>query len=370
MKTLPDILGLVAYIVVIAPDSFKGTLSAREAGRAIADGWLSVRAEDSVVILPLADGGEGTLDAVEAAIPAARRHAVGLVTGPDGRATPGEWLELPGGTAVVELAQSSGLPLMASLDAMGATTRGLGEVILAVCESGASSLVVALGGSASTDGGAGALRALGLQMIDRFGSPVPDGGRGLAAIAEITGGLPSLAGGVTLLTDVTAPLLGPAGAAAVFGPQKGASPAEIAELDAALQHFADLLGGDPTAPGSGAAGGAGFGFAAAWDARITSGAGYLAELAGLDEAIGTADIVLTGEGRFDEQSRTGKIVGHVLQLAESAGTTAGVIAGQIMAEPGVWASSLADLAGSPDAAMTETARWLRLAGAEAARELA
>ena len=352
------------HTVVIAPDSFKGSLSAREVAQAIADGWRTVRPGDEIVLVPQADGGEGTLDAVEASVPGAVRRSAGLVTGPDGRPTPGEWLELPGGTAVVELAQCSGLPLMQQPDALGATTRGVGEVIRAALDAGATSLVIGLGGSASTDGAAGALRALGLELLDADGNPVPEGGRGLAAIASVRRDQLVPPPGVTLLTDVTAPLLGPTGAAAVFGPQKGATSGQVAQLDAALAHFAELLGGDPALPGSGAAGGAGYGFSAGWGASIVPGAEHLAELSGLRAAIARADVVLTGEGRFDEQSRTGKVVGSLLDLGAT-----GVIAGQVTAPTGVWTASLTDLAGSVDAAMADTARWLREAGAAAARDL-
>lgn len=364
-------LSSVAITVIIAPDSFKGSLSASAAAEAIAEGWRSERPDDAVVLVPQADGGEGTLDAIEAAVPDAVRHAVGDVTGPDGRATPGAWLELPGGIAVVELAQASGLPLMGALDAMGATTRGLGEVIRSALEAGAISLVIGLGGSASTDGGAGALSALGLALLDEQGELVPDGGGTLVDIVDVDRSrlMPPPPGGVTLLTDVTAPLLGPTGAAAVFGPQKGASPAQVAALDAALAHLAAMLGGDPELPGTGAAGGAGYGFAAVWGARIEPGADYLSELSGLGAAIAGADVLLTGEGRFDEQSLTGKVVGQLLGAAGHAGVTAGVIAGQVTAEAGVWAASLTELAGSVDAAIADTATWLRAAGAKAAREL-
>ncbi len=354
------------HTVVIAPDSFKGSLSAREVAEAIADGWRAVRPGDDLVLVPQADGGEGTLDAVEASVPGAVRRVAGLVTGPDGRPTPGEWLQLPDRTAVVELAQCSGLSLMLEPDATGATTRGLGEVIRAALDAGATSLVIGLGGSASTDGAAGALRALGLELLDAAGRPVPEGGRGLNDIAEVhRGGLiPPPPGGVTLLTDVTAPLLGPTGAAAVFGPQKGATSGQVAALEEGLAHVAKLLGGDPTVPGSGAAGGAGYGFSAVWGASMVPGAERIAELSGLREAIARADVVLTGEGRFDEQSRLGKVVGSLLRLGAT-----GVIAGQVTAPTGVWTASLSALAGSVDAAMAETSRWLREAGSAAAREL-
>jgi glycerate kinase len=273
---------------------------------------------------------------------------------------------------VVELAQSSGLPLMRQPDPMRATTRGLGEVIRAAIETGAESLIVGLGGSASTDGGAGALAALGLALLDEQDELVADGGRALLDILAIDRSrlVPAPPGGVTLLTDVTAPLLGPTGAAAVFGPQKGATADEILQLDAALAHFARLLGGDPNQPGAGAAGGTGFGLATVWGARMVSGAHYVAELTGLTKRIPTADLVLTGEGTFDEQSSRGKVVGNTLELAAAAGVRAAVIAGHLADDPPVWAVALADLAGSAEAAMKDPTTWLRAAAARAARELA
>lgn len=330
-----------------------------------------MRPDDRVLLVPQADGGEGTLDAVQAAVPGAVRRSAGLVTGPDGTATPGEWLELPGGVAVVELAQPSGLPLMKKLDALGATTRGLGEVIAASLDAGATQLVIGLGGSASTDAGAGALAALGLELVDEQGELVRDGGLALRDVLAIDRShlVPPPRGGVTLLTDVTAPLTGPIGAAHVFGPQKGADPEQVAVLDANLAYFAALFGGDPDEPGAGAAGGTAYGFATAWGATITPGADYLAELTGLAAAIGSADVLLTGEGRFDEQSLTGKVVGQLLAQAEREGVVAGVIAGQVTAEVETWTASLTDLAGSVDAAIADTARWLREAGAKAARDL-
>jgi glycerate kinase len=360
--------------IVIAPDSFKGSLSARDVADAIAAGWRSVRPDDTLTLVPQADGGEGTLDAVEAAVPASVRRSAGLVTGPDGRPTPGEWLELPDGSAVIELAQSSGLPLMNALDPLGSTTRGLGEVVRAALDAGATSLVIGLGGSASTDGGSGALAALGLRLSDDAGLPLPEGGAALARLSSVDRGelLPAPPGGVLLLSDVTAPLLGQTGAAAVFGPQKGAGPDDVALLDAALAVLAEHLGGDPTLPGTGAAGGTGYGFHAAWGARLESGADYLARLGGLDAAIDGADVLLLGEGRFDSQSLGGKIVGQLLQSAEAHGVRAGVIAGQVTTEASiggepVWTCALVDIAGSVEAAIAEPAHWLREAGAAAAR---
>ncbi|MHA6668850.1 glycerate kinase [Homoserinimonas sp. A447] len=352
--------------VVIAPDSFKGSLPADAAASAIAAGWREVRSLDDVLLLPQADGGEGTLDAIAAAVPDARRHLARQVTGPDGRPVDAAWLELPGGIAVVELAESSGLPLMAAPDALGATTRGLGQVIRLALEAGADSLVIALGGSASTDGGAGALQALGLRVLHEDGSEVAHGGGGLSRVHSIDTGtlLRPPPGGVTVLTDVTAPLLGMTGAAAVFGPQKGATPDDVRHLETALTRYAELLGGDPGVPGAGAAGGTAYGFIAAWGATVKPGADWIAEATALTRAIGAADVVITGEGRFDSTSLTGKVVGNVIRLAGAA--RVGVAAGSVAIEHDAWTVSLTELAGSAEAAMAEPEHWLRAAGRSAA----
>jgi glycerate kinase len=359
--------------VVIAPDSFKGSLGARDVAAAIGAGWRSVRPADELTMLPQADGGEGTLDAIEAAVAGSLRHEVGPVTGPDGRPTPGRWLELPGRVAVVELAQMCGLPLMAALAPHAATTAGLGEVIRAALSAGVDRLVIGLGGSASTDGGAGALAALGLESGGGDGI-LTGGGGPLSRLVSIDRSrlVAPPPGGVVLLTDVDAPLLGSRGAAAVFGPQKGATAADVATLDSALSHFAALLGSDPSVPGTGAAGGTAYGLVAAWGARIEPGADVLARLTGLPAAVAEADVVLTGEGRFDATSGTGKVVGELIRLAGGHGVAVGVVAGQ-MAEPAVsstgaplWSAALVDLAGSVEAAMEDPARWLRAAGAAAA----
>ncbi|WNM39369.1 glycerate kinase [Micromonospora halotolerans] len=358
--------------VVVAPDSFKGSATAGEAARALARGWLAQRPGDDVRLLPLADGGEGTLDAFAAARPDAERRTV-TVPGPDGRPVSAAWLLLPDRTAVLELAQSSGLPLMASPDPLGAHTYGLGVVARTALDAGATRLVIGLGGSASTDGGTGALRALGLRLHDDQGEDLPLGGAALTQLAHLdtTDLVPPPPGGVQLLVDVTAPLTGPAGAATTYGPQKGAGPAEVALLDAALGRFADLAGGSPDQPGAGAAGGTAYGLAALWDARITPGAATVATLVGLGDALVGADLVLTGEGRFDETSLTGKVVGSLLDAAASAGVPVAVAAGQVAGPvPGsVAAVSLVELAGSLDAALNGPTTWLAEAGEALSRRL-
>jgi glycerate kinase len=364
--------------VVIAPDSFKGSLAADRVAAALAAGWLSARPGDDVVRLPVADGGEGTLDVFAAAVPGARRRPV-KVTSPDGdpdvRLVDAEWLALPDGTAVVELARGSGLPLLgARRDPLGAHTVGLGQLIGAALDDRATSrIIVTLGGSASTDGGTGALSALGARFVDAGGDPLPPGGGPLARLdaVDARGLRTAPPGGVLCLTDVDAPLCGPLGAAAVFGPQKGADPDDVRRLDDGLRRLAVLLGGQPNQPGAGAAGGTGYGLAAAWGARLVPGAATVAEHAGLPAALADADVVITGEGRFDATSLSGKVVGGVLRLAAGRGADAGgpvpvlLVAGQLgaPAPPGVEeAVALAALAGDVPTAIADPERWLAAAG--------
>jgi glycerate 2-kinase len=358
--------------IVIAPDSFKGSLGAAAAAQALAAGWHAARPGDDVALVPLADGGEGTLDVLAAAVAGARWRRA-MVTGPDGRPVDCPWLELPGAIAVVELARASGLPLLAALDPLGAHTTGLGEVIGHALDGGAHEIVITLGGSASTDGGTGALAALGARFLDAARHVLPPGGGALRdlASADLARLRPPPPGGVTCLADVAAPLLGPAGAAAVFGPQKGADRIQAARLEQGLARLAALLGGDPAAPGAGAAGGTGYGFATAWGAQIRPGAPELSRIAGLGQALHGASLVITGEGRYDRTSMTGKVAGAVFAAAAAAGTPAALVAGQFADDPppAVTAVSLSDLAGGPSAAMAAPARWLRLAGQRLAGEM-
>lgn len=349
--------------VVIAPDSLKGTCTAKDAAHAIADGWLSVRPDDELVLIPLADGGEGTLDVLEGLQGAERLTA--NVTGPDGRPVAADWLLLPTGEAVVELAQAAGLPLMDPVDALNATTRGVGELLRIAVVAGAMSITVALGGSATTDGGTGALAALGLRLFDDAGLPLPDGGGALRRLSWIDGHdlLPPPPEGVRLLVDVTNPLLGPDGAAAVFGPQKGATPHQVDELDAGLERLSRVLLGDPSDTGMGAAGGTAYGLSAVWGAKVVSGAAEVAALCGLPEALLTADVVITAEGRFDDTSLGGKVVGHV--VAEAKAKTI-VIAGSFTTGCPARSISLEFLAGSSESARSNSGHWLRSAGTKAA----
>ena len=228
--------------VVIAPDSFKGSVGAAAAAAALARGWRSARPADELTCVPLADGGEGTLAVLAAADPAARWREA-RVSGPGAQPVTARWLELGDRTHVIELASAAGLPQLAAPDPMGAHTTGVGELIAAALDAGARRITVGLGGSASTDGGAGALRALGARFRDAAGADLAPGGGALAglAAADLSGLRPPPPGGAACLTDVRAPLLGPAGAAAVFGPQKGASPAQVAALESGLARLAGVL---------------------------------------------------------------------------------------------------------------------------------
>lgn len=352
--------------VVIAPDSFKGSISAAGAAAALAAGWRRVRPGDDLIELPLADGGEGTLAVLAAAVPASRWHEA-RVSGPVDAPVLAAWLEMPGNVAVVELATAAGLTQLAHLRPLSAHSYGVGELIGRALDAGAERVLVALGGSACTDGGTGALTALGARFLDADGMPLARGGGPLRRLAAVDlGGLrPPPAGGVSCLTDVRAPLLGPGGAAAVFGPQKGADPADVIALDAGLARLAALLGGDPEEPGAGAAGGCGYGLAAAWQARLVPGAGELAAIAGLPAAVANADLVITGEGRYDATSLRGKVVGAVCAMAP---VPVAIVAGQLALAPppGARAVELASLADSTEEAVRHAARWLAAAGAELA----
>jgi glycerate kinase len=356
--------------IVVAPDSFKGSAEARAAAAAIARGWESVRSGDEISLLPMADGGEGTVDAFAAAFPGAERMPV-TVTGPDDRSVDAAWLLLPDGTGVVELASASGITLLDPLLPFDAHTVGFGQLIGDALDHGVTRLLLAIGGSSSTDGGTGALTALGARFVDGSGAPIAPGNRGLASLAAVDrSALRDLPlGGATVLSDVTNPLLGPLGAAAVFGPQKGASPEDVAGLDAGLGRLSLIAGGTPAAPGAGAAGGAGYGLLL-WGASLAPGAGAVGDALGMPAAVASADLVITGEGRFDDQSASGKVPSYLLALGEATATPVALVAGLVEAPTDAFSDtvSLTDVAGSSTAARAEAERWLVEAGARLARD--
>lgn len=322
--------------VLVAPDSFKGTLTAREAATSIAAGVRQAAPDASVTMLPMADGGEGSLDALTDGWKAIEQQTVDAV----GRAVLARWaVSGEGRTAVVELAQASGLPGVddGPLRPEHAGTDGTGRLLVAALDAGVAEIVLCLGGSASSDGGAGILRALGARIRDDRGDDVPVGGGGLARVASLDlSALHPRARAVRwrLAVDVTNPLLGPRGAAAVFGPQKGADAAAIRRLDDALSRWADVLATATGVtvrdlPGSGAAGGVPAALIAVCRADLVPGARLVAESIGLPAALAQADLVLTGEGSFDPQSLDGKVVGAIGDLAaRSAHRPVVVLAGR------------------------------------------
>lgn len=366
--------------VVLAPDKFKGSLTAPEVAEALARGIAASHPAAETRAVPVADGGDGTLDVFLEAGFSAREVTV---TGPRGEAVPSAFALSPDGrTAVVETARTSGLAMMAPgpLDALGATSRGVGEAVRAALEAGAREIVLGLGGSASTDGGAGMLEALGMRLLDEAGAPIPPGGGGLARLASVdAGGLdPRLAETrVTLASDVTNPLLGARGAAAVYGPQKGASPEDVRVLEDALTRWDRLLtealaarnAGSEAAdlPGAGAAGGIGYAALAALGARMRPGIELVMETLGLEEALRDADLVITGEGRLDEQSLQGKAPSGVLEAARRAGVPAAAVCGanELEAEQHGFAGVFALMDTAPDAetAIRDARRLLEQLGA-------
>ena len=327
--------------VVAAFDAFKGSLTALEACEAAALGVRAAVPGAEVVLVPMADGGEGSLEALLARGGELRStETVDAI----GRPVVAQWT-LDGGHAVIELAQAAGLPQVedAPLRPLEASTAGLGRVVLDALDAGATELTLLLGGSATTDGGAGVLTALGARLTDAAGSPIAAGGGGLGALEriDVTAIDPrALAARWRFVTDVDAPLTGPRGAAAVFGPQKGATPADVATLDAALGRLASAaataLGVERAAiadvPGAGAAGGAASVLRALTGGEIVAGGAWFAGLVGLDEAVAGSALVLTGEGRFDGQSAGGKVVSVVHAAARARGVPLCVLAGAVDAD--------------------------------------
>jgi glycerate 2-kinase len=321
--------------VLLAPDKFAGTLTAAEAAAAMAEGWRRARPGDEVVLAPLADGGEGTLEVVAAVVPGCERVHL-EVADARGIATTASWLLLPDGRALVESAQACGLRRLAEdqRDPLRATTYGVGQLLLSAAAAGAREIVVGLGGSATVDGGAGMATALGHRLLRADGNGVKVGALWLDGLERIEP-LPGLGVPVRAAVDVTAPLLGPSGAAAVFGPQKGAGPEDVPVLEAVLTRLADVaerdLPGGPwrDLPGAGAAGGLGFGLAAFCGAELIGGAELVAGLVGFHEALADAEVVVTGEGALDAQTATGKGPAYVLDAGRERDVPVLAVAGRL-----------------------------------------
>ena len=321
--------------VLLAPDGFGGTLSPAAAAAALAEGWRRASPSDEIDAAPLSDGGPGFLEVLAAALPDARLHAVD-VEDALGRPVPASVL-LHGGTAYVESAQACGLHLLsdAERDPRTTSTTGVGQLVGAALDADATRIVVGLGGSATNDGGAGMLAALGLVATDGEGGPLVPGGADLRRAARLLGALDPRLAAVELVaaTDVDSPLLGLRGASATFGPQKGASREDVALLDGALERWADLLEQHLSTqvrdlPGAGAAGGLGAALFAL-GARRAPGIALVQAAVGLTDRVARADLVVTGEGAFDFSSLTGKVVSGVAAMAAEHAVPCVVLAGQV-----------------------------------------
>ncbi|KIC68950.1 glycerate kinase [Pseudarthrobacter phenanthrenivorans] len=361
--------------ILIAPDKFKGSLTAAEAAAAIAKGALRVYPDAVATQFPIADGGEGTLEAAVAAGYEERLNAVvGPILAPLGAAWAIHKAADGKVTAVIETAQASGLADMEPTpeNALRAHSYGCGQLIAAALDAGATEIVLGLGGSAMTDGGSGALRALGLKPLDRAGNMVPLGGGSLADVVALdTSALDPRLSATTfrIAVDVRNPLYGPSGAAHVFGPQKGADQDSVERLDAGLRNWASVLreatGRDVNVPGAGAAGGFPASFLAFTNASLEGGFALVAGLTGLAAQLGQADLVITGEGSMDSQSLTGKAPIALADAARERGIPVIVVAGRILvtfedlaAHGVVAAAQLLDVAAGPDDAVANAAKYL------------
>src|SRR6058998_2968890 len=305
----------MSQLILVAPAAFKGTLGPRQVADALAVGARRAFPDAAVLQCPIADGGDGLLDAVLA--PAALRERVS-VTGPLGEPVSGELGWVDPETAIFESATACGIALLKpeQLDPLRATT-----------------VVVGLGGSATVDGGTGAARGLGWEFLDAAGASLPEGGGSLTQLAEFDGGW-GIAARVIALADVTTPLVGSRGAAPVFGPQKGAGPEGVKLLSRGLERLAELMArhgrGDlATLPGGGAAGGLGAGLVCFAKAELAGGAEWVLARVGFDAALAKAQLVITGEGTFDKTSLVGKASGEVVRRAQAAKTRVAVVAGKV-----------------------------------------
>lgn len=348
--------------VVIAPDSFKGSISNVDAAKAIAQGWRLIRSQDEFILKPMADGGEGTLETISLQNP----DGVLISCNLDRECS---WLLLPDGSAYVELASICGLTLLTELDPVNSHTFELGKVLRDITfDTRVRKIILSVGGSASTDGGAGILKALGARLEDSHGREIDLGGGALAELSKIVTDdlIAPPPDGVICLTDVTNPLLGISGSAAIYSPQKGATPDQVALLESGLQRLHEISG-LADFPGAGAAGGTPYGLSIAWDIETKSGAHSIAEIIGLQESIKSADVVITGEGRFDEQSKFGKVVGCVSELATAEGKEILLCVGSSEKPLGHRGIALVDIAPSLNDAISDPERWLTLAGGELAK---
>ena len=322
--------------ILIALDSFKGSLSSTEAGSAAGEGFRKAIPDAGIIIFPMADGGEGTVKALSGL---GGKTVRAVVTGPIGTQIESDYLILPDGTAVMEMSSAAGLPLVPAdrRNPMHTTTRGVGEMILHALDRGCRSFLIGIGGSATNDGGAGMLRALGVRMLDSSGKNIPEGAEGLSILNLIDiCGLDSrlCESSFSVACDVTNPLCGPLGASTVFGPQKGAREEDIPLMDNALERFARMTRSilpesDENAPGSGAAGGLGFALRSYMKAELKPGAELVMKKTGFTDALHTEDIVIVGEGRIDAQTLMGKAPICAAREAKKHGCTVIGLAGSV-----------------------------------------
>jgi glycerate kinase len=365
--------------IVLAPDKFKGSLTAPEVAEALAEGLREVLPGAELVLVPVADGGEGTVGAALGAGVSPRRARV---SGPTGAPLTAEFaVEPSGGRAVVEMAAASGLDVLPGgiTDARNATSLGTGQLIRAALDAGAREIILGVGGSSCTDGGAGMLQGLGARFTDDGGNELPLGGAALARIAQVDlGGLDARLDDARLIlaADVDNPLLGEHGAAAVFGPQKGATPSDVAELDAALARFAEVLGAEmgaraaaaKDASGAGAAGGVGYA-ALALGAHRRRGIDVVVEFTGLRHKVEGAALVVTGEGSLDAQSLAGKAPVGVASVARTLGVPVVAVCGRTLLDQATLRGAgfsavhaLTDLEDDVEVCLREARRLVREAG--------
>jgi glycerate kinase len=345
--------------ILIAPDSFKGSATSAQVANALAEGWKISRPNDEIVIAPFADGGEGTLDCIESVTPSSVRIPL-TVQGATGIEHKSSWLLVGSDTAVIEMATLCGITTVDQLDPLGAHSYGLGQAIKATLEDErVNEVLIAVGGSASTDAGMGALSALGFKGLDGDGKELALGGGDLHRLASIKRptNIAKPARGIKILVDVQSPLTGLNGAAHIFGPQKGANSAQAEQLDKGLAHFLKVLNVDDRA-GFGAAGGVSCGLAVLLGATIVSGVETIADLIDLQEKIEKSDCVVTGEGSFDDQSYRGKAVGYLLEKGKEINRPVMIACGVNKNAASSSILSLIELAPSVQSAIDNSQRWL------------
>jgi len=368
-------------VVLLAPDKFKGTLTAAEVAEHLMIGIRSARSDVQVVVVPVSDGGDGLL---EAATWVGFEPVPVRASGPTGVVGDTSYVRR-GSEAVVEMAEVCGLARLPGglLAAETATSRGVGEVLAEVLDAGCTEILLGVGGSASTDGGAGMVSALGAQVLDAIGDALPDGGAALVRVADLDLGSlhPGLPGArLTVACDVDNPLTGPSGTAAVYGPQKGADPESVAALDTALDTWADVVATSTGAdrrdiPGAGAAGGVGFAAISVLGAQLRPGAEVVQTLMGLEQAMADADLVVTGEGSLDEQTLHGKAPAGVAEAARRVGVPVVAVAGRCQLDADALAGAgfraaytLTDEASYPDETFDAPGPLLERIGARIAEQ--